>query len=146
MGPECLLQRLGGCGFIHLWAFLGYFRRRLVDVDYYIATGGSVYGYLYDTKGQSAIEQALATIFRRLSQQFVQFVDVLTEVGESAFGSSEQDILDPCELWEKIGSPRLERRLKCLGINLQQFTLALGSSPNGKAIQFSQGPQLRSGN
>ncbi|ABA59427.1 conserved hypothetical protein [Nitrosococcus oceani ATCC 19707] len=116
---KLILQRLGDVALFISGLFSGYFRRRLVDVDYYIAMGGSAYGYLYDIKGQNARERALATIFRQLSQQFVQFVDVLAEVGENAFGSSEQDILDLYELWAKTGSPRLERRLRCLGINPQ---------------------------
>lgn len=118
---ELILQRLGDVALFISGLFSGYCRRRLVDVDYYIAMGGSAYAYLHDSKGQSPREQALATIFRQLSRQFVQFVDVLAEVGENGLGSNKQDIFDLYELWAKTGSPRLERKLKCLGINPQHF-------------------------
>ncbi|ADJ29762.1 hypothetical protein [Nitrosococcus watsonii] len=114
---KLILQRLGDVALFISGLFSGYFRRRLVDVDYYIAMGGSAYAYLYDTKGQNARERALATIFRQLSQQFVQFVDVLAEVGENAFGPSKHDILSLYALWAKTGSPRLEYKLRRLGIN-----------------------------
>ncbi|QBQ54151.1 hypothetical protein [Nitrosococcus wardiae] len=118
---KLILQRLGDVALFISGLFSGYFHRRLVNVDYYIAMGGSAYAYLYDLKSQSPREQALATIFRQLSRQFVQFVDVLAEVGENAFGSNKQDIFELYELWVKTGSPRLERKLRDFGISPQHF-------------------------
>lgn len=118
---KLILQRLGDIALFISGLFSGYFQRRLIGVDYYIAMGGNAYAYLYDTNDQSPRDQALASIFRQLSRQFVQFVDVLAEVGENASGSNKQNILALYELWAKTGSRRLERKLKCLGIIPQQF-------------------------
>lgn len=118
---KLILQRMGDIALFISGLFSGYFQRRLISIDYYIAMGGTAYAYLYDTNDRSPRDRALATIFRQLSRQFVQFVDVLAEVGENAPGSSKQNILALYELWAKTGSPRLERKLKCLGIVPRQF-------------------------
>jgi hypothetical protein len=118
---KLMLQRLGDIALFISGLFSGYFQRRLIDVDYYIAMGGNAYAYLYETQDQSPRDQALAAIFQQLSQQFVQFVDVLAEVGENAYGSNKQDILGLYELWAKTGSPRLERKLRNLGVIPQRF-------------------------
>jgi len=119
---KLMLQRLGDVALFISGLFSGYFQRRLVDVDYYIAMGGNAYACLYETNDQSPRDQALAAIFRQLSQQFVQFVNVLAEVGESAYSSSnKQDILGLYEMWAKTGSPRLARKLRDLGVIPQRF-------------------------
>ena len=113
-----LLQRLGDVALFISGLFSGLFVRRrcLVDVDYYIAMGGNAYGYLSDKSTTSTREKSLATIFRQLSNEFVRFVDVLAEVGENAPGSDNRDVLRMHELWSRTRSPRLERRLRTLGV------------------------------
>ncbi len=115
-----VLQRLGDVALFISGLFSGLFvrRRRLVDVDYYIAMGGNAYGYLSEKNSQSARGTPLATIFRQLSMEFVRFVDVLAEVGEKAPGCDERDVLRMHELWSRTGSPRLERKLRDLGVGL----------------------------
>ena len=112
------LQRLGDVALFISGLFSGLFarRRRLVDVDYYIAMGGSAYGYLSENSRGSVREQTLAVIFHQLSREFARLVDVLAEVGENAPGSDSHDLLRLHELWSRTGSVRLERKLRALGI------------------------------
>jgi len=117
---KLVLQRLGDVALFVAGLFSGLFtrRRRVVDVDYYIAMGGSAYAYLCES-GQGALrDRSMVAIFHQLSGQFARFVDVLGEVGENAFGASAHDPLRLHELWCKTGSPRLERKLRAVGIML----------------------------
>jgi len=112
------LQRLGDVALFISGLYSGLFvrRRRLVDVDYYIAMGGGAYGYLSDNSSRSVSEQTLAAVFHQLSREFARLVDVLAEVGENAAGSDNHDVLRMHELWSRTGSARLERKLRALGI------------------------------
>ena len=118
------LQRLGDVALFISGLFSGLFvrRRRLVDVDYYIAMGGSAYGYLSENSRGSVREQTLAVIFHELSREFARLVDVLAEVGENAPGADKQDVLRMHELWSKTASARLERKLRALGITPVRLT------------------------
>lgn len=115
---KMLLKRLGDVALFICGLFSGLFSRRrcLVDADYYIAMGGSAYGYLSDGAAAGRREQPLAEIFSDLSQQFVRFVDVLAEVGQQTVDCTDSDLLRTHELWLKTGSPRLEKRLRAAGI------------------------------
>ena len=74
--------------------------------------------------GYSVRGRSLTGIFRELSEQFTNFVDVLAEVGEQATPQSAVDILRLYELWTLTGSQRAARRLQCLGIQLAERALA----------------------
>ncbi len=118
------LQRLGDVALFISGLFSGLFvrRRRLVDVDYYIAMGGSAYGYLSEKSRGSVREQTLAAIFCQLSREFARLVDVLAEVGENAPGADNHDVLRLHQLWSQTGSVRLERKLRALGITPARLT------------------------
>jgi hypothetical protein len=115
---QLLLRRLGDVALFLSGLFSGFFgrRRRLVDVDYYIAMGGRAYGYLCEAGRSSVKDQSLAAVFGQLSAQFARFVDVLAELSETSFAADDQSVLRTYELWAKTGSVRLERRLRRMGI------------------------------
>lgn len=115
---KLLLKRLGDVALFISGLFSGLFTRHrcLVDVDYYIAMGGSAYSCLGDGAALSVRDQSLAEIFSDLSEQFVRFVDVLAEVGEQTAACNNSDLLRAHDLWLKTGSPRLEKRLRVAGI------------------------------
>lgn len=75
-------------------------RRSLVDVDYYVSLGGYAYGSL------SAIDDVLSPIFCELSEKFVAFVDVLSEVSERSSLTTDADLLRLYEKWVRTGSRR----------------------------------------
>lgn len=91
--------------------------RGLVDIDYYIAMGGSAYETLAEAqlRGNAA---ALHIVYAELARQFEAFVDVLTEVGDQAAEPSQTNILQLYELWIASGSPRARRRLSLLGVSV----------------------------
>jgi len=76
-------------------------RRRLVDVDYYVAIGGFAYNTL------SRVEtDTFSPVFAELGEKFVDFVDVLTDVSERTSCNSNGDLLRLYEKWLKTGSRR----------------------------------------
>ena len=118
------LRRLGDVALFIAGLFSDSLCRSAIDVDYYISMGGSAYGNLSVSMGDSIRGRSLTGIFRELSEQFTNFVDVLAEVGEQATPQSAVDILRLYELWALTGSPRAARRLQCLGIQLAEGALA----------------------
>jgi hypothetical protein len=86
-------------------------RRKLVDVDYYVTLGGYAYGSL----GRSDRDR-WASVFAELSDKFVNFVDVLSEVSERSGLTSNTDLLRLYEKWLRTGSRRNGTLLVQLGI------------------------------
>ena len=111
-----LLQKLGDTALFIAGVFSDSLRTRLVDVDYYIAMGGSAYASLSDAmRGYRAASRA-AFLFEELTRKFTDFVDVLNEVSERANLSSDADVLRLYEVWMRTGSKRAGKRLRRLGI------------------------------
>lgn len=106
-----LLRRLADVALFISGIFSDSLKHRTVDVNYYVAMGGSAYGYLSDNLSRWARGRALSSVFGELSGKFQQFVDVLNEVSERAHLNSDSDTLRTYELWLKCGSTRARRRL-----------------------------------
>lgn len=107
-------NRLRALGDVSLFTS-GYFsdslRRKLVDVDYYIALGGHAYQSLSRHK-----ETAFSFLFAELSESFVGFVDVLSEVSESSGLTSDTDLMRAYEKWLRTRSLQSAEKLKKRGI------------------------------
>jgi hypothetical protein len=101
-----LLRKLADVALFIAGIFTDSLSRKAVDVDYYIAMGGSAYSYLSDRP-----DHPMHTIFAELAAKFHRFVDVLNEVSERAHLNSEHDMLRLYELWLKTGSGRASSRL-----------------------------------
>ena len=111
-----LLQKLGDTALFIAGVFSDSLKTKLVDVDYYIAMGGSAYSSLSDTmRGYRAVSRA-AFLFEELTQKFTDFVDVLNEVSQRSNLSSDADVLRLYEVWIRTGSKRARTRLRSLGI------------------------------
>ena len=110
------LRRLGDVSLFVAGFFAQSFARKLIDVDYHIAMGGSAYGTLADNLRGSIRGQAFATVFLELAQKFQRLVDVLNEVAEMAHTHTDKDILRLYEIWLKTGSPRAFSILQRLGV------------------------------
>jgi hypothetical protein len=108
---NALMRHLADVALFISGIFSDSLRRKTVDVDYYVAMGGSAYGYLSDNLACRGNGRALTPVFSELSEKFQQFVDVLNEVSERAHLNSEFDVLRAYELWLKTGSPRARRKL-----------------------------------
>jgi hypothetical protein len=110
------LRRLGDVALFIGGFFAQSFVRKLVDVDYYIAMGGTAYAELSDSLRRRERTLAFATIFEELARKFPGFVDVLAEVSADAHPASDTDILRLYEIWLRTGSARARTRLADLGI------------------------------
>lgn len=100
--------RLRGLGDFSLFTagfFSDSFRRRHIDVDYYVSMGEYAYGSL------SCGEDAFQEVFAELARKFVGFSDVLADVSEHAGFTSNHDLLRLYEKWLRTGSQRDGQRL-----------------------------------
>jgi hypothetical protein len=75
-------------------------RRSLVDVDYYVSLGGYAYRSL------ATNDSTLSPIFAELSEKFVEFVDVLSDVSARTSLTNDADLLRLYEKWIRTGSKR----------------------------------------
>lgn len=114
---RCLaMKRLGDVSLFIAGLFSDSLKNKVVDVDYYIAMGGSAYGYLGSTLKGRETGYLYSEIFAELAHKFTDFVDILAEVGEQSRLKSEMDVLRIHEFWLKTRSRRAESQLKGFGI------------------------------
>ena len=116
------LKKLGDVALFIAGLFAGSLNRKLVDVDYYIAMGGSAYGCLHDLSQSRLSRSRHHSLFADLATNFSNLVDVLGEVGDSCNLSSNADTLRLYEIWLKTGSVRAYNKLLRLGLSPMQST------------------------
>jgi hypothetical protein len=105
------LKEIGDVSLFVSGFFSDSLNRKLVDVDYYVAIGGSAYNAL------SRVEtDTFSPVFAELGTKFVGFVDVLTEVSERSSCTSNADLLRLYEKWLRTGSPRSGQLLAERGV------------------------------
>lgn len=107
------LRRLGDVALFVAGLFADSLQRQAVDVDYYIAMGGNAYGYLSDRHSS----RAHRPVFEELSQQFTDFVDVLSLISGSC-STDHQDVLRLYENWLRTGNRHSARKLRQLGVHV----------------------------
>ena len=105
------LRSLGDFSLFMTGFFPDSFRRRLVDVDYYVSMGEYAYGSLARLD-----EDAFSEVFTELASKFVGFSDVLADVSERTALSSHTDVLRLYEKWLRTGSERDGQKLVERGI------------------------------
>ncbi len=113
------LRRLGDTALFVSGFFGDSLARSLVDVDYYIAMGGSAYGALAEH------ERRLDGLFEELSSRFGEFVDLFAEIAELSDLRSNRGLL---RLYERFLLTRSERVAKLL----RERGVALFSGPGSK--------------
>jgi hypothetical protein len=105
------LRSLGDFSLFMTGFFHDSFRRRLVDVDYYVSMGEYAYGSLARLD-----EDAFSEVFTELANKFVGFTDVLADISERTALASHTDVLRLYEKWLRTGSERDGQRLVERGI------------------------------
>jgi hypothetical protein len=105
------LRSLGDFSLFMSGFFSDSFRRRTVDVDYYVSMGEYAYGSL-----SRRDEDAFAEVFGELARKFVGYMDVLADVSERTAVNSSADRLRLYEKWLRTGSVRDGRKLADSGI------------------------------
>lgn len=106
------LRNLGDFSLFMSGYFSDSFRRKVVDVDYYVSMGEYAYGSL----SQRDDEDAFGDVFAELARKFVGFMDVLSDVSEHTGVASNADVLRLYEKWLRSGSTRDGQRLIDRGI------------------------------
>ena len=111
MRQRATLKQIGDSSLFISGFFADSLNRKLVDVDYYVSIGGTAYTALsrYET-------DAFSPVFAELADNFVRFVDVLSEVSERASLGSNADLLRLYERWLRTGSPRSGQLLAEQGV------------------------------
>lgn len=101
LSQRASLRQIGDDSLFISGFFSDSLRRKLVDVDYYVSIGGVAYTALsrYET-------DAFSPVFAELADNFVGFVDVLSEVSERSYRGSNRDLLRLYEKWLRTGSRR----------------------------------------
>jgi hypothetical protein len=105
------LRSLGDFSLFMTGFFSDSFKRRLVDVDYYVSMGEYAYGSLGRRE-----EDAFSEVFAELASKFVGFTDVLADISERTALASHADDLRLYEKWLRTGSVRDGQRLIERGI------------------------------
>ena len=89
---------------------------RLVDVDYYVALGGSAYRELARAGGLPG-EVTAGSVFADLSANFVRFVEVLMTISRrTQRARSDRDVVRLYERWLRTKSRWAARRLAEAGV------------------------------
>jgi hypothetical protein len=94
------LKQVGDASLFISGFFSDSLRRSLVDVDYYVSLGGYAYRSLVTS------DDTLSPIFAELSEKFVSFVDVLSDVSARTSLTNDADVLRLYEKWMRTGSRR----------------------------------------
>lgn len=118
------LQRLGDVSLFTAGFFADSLRDRAVGLDYYVNMGGGAYRMLAASGHATLRIRALAAVFAELAAKFLDLVDVLNEVRESARSGGDPDILRLYEAWLQTGSRRAARLLRQAGVEPMAQALA----------------------
>lgn len=98
----------------------GYFQdslnRKLVDLDYYVSMGEGAYSQLSSLTNQTKRQIIFSQIFSNLADHFVQWMDVISEVSETAQLKNQTNLLRLYEKWLRTGSIRIKEKLVKEGI------------------------------
>jgi len=109
------LRRLGDLSLFIVGLFSNSLCSKTVDVDYYVAMGGSAYGHLSESNHKFGNDSYLSNVFCELSNKFVDFADILSDVNENQ-NSSNKNILRTYEVWLRTQSKRARNILVEHGI------------------------------
>lgn len=86
--------------------------RQAVDIDYFMAMGGTAYSCVSSLQSK----QSIGALFRELSIKFRVLVDLMAEVSEQIGLTSDKDLLRMYERWVHTKSDRLKQKLEEKGV------------------------------
>jgi hypothetical protein len=107
------LKNLGDVALYISGFFADFVEKQLVDLDYYIAMGGSAYGSLSGIVAAQHNGETFAELYLQLSKKFTALVDVLNQISEKAQAKrdSDQELLKLYDRWARTGSDRIRKLL-----------------------------------
>lgn len=110
------LRKLGDIALFTSGFFAESFERSAVGINYFVSMGGGAYSTLADSVPRTFSDTAIREVFADLSDHFMSYVDVLTEVSESSELHDNRDVLDLYESWRSTGSDYAKQKLQENGI------------------------------
>ena len=113
---QCALRRLGDVALFISGVFSRSLTRKPVDVNYYMSMGGSAYGCLSSSVAATPGGADHSKVFDELATKFVEFADVLGEVGDRTSPDDAREVLRLYEQWVRTGSARAAKQLRRAGI------------------------------
>lgn len=111
-----MLVELGDISLFTSGFFSDSLKRKIVDLDYYMAMGVTSYSYVADLHKKDKSHNSVSALYCELAAKFGSFVDVLTEVSERSRLTSSKDVLRIYERWLRTKSKQAESLLRGLGI------------------------------
>ena len=106
------MRQIGDISLFTSGFFSDSLKRKIVDIDYYMAMGSACYGYVASVDRNGEVRR----LFGELASRFPAFVDVLNEVSERCRLTSSNDILRIYERWLRTKSKVTEKALRDMGI------------------------------
>jgi hypothetical protein len=110
------LKFLGDTALYRAGVFYDGLYNQAVDVDYYIAMGGTAYQSLANMT--TSQEKTLADLYAQLSEQFPGLVEIMNLCCEKEVELSNHDLLKLLERYQKTGSQKAKEVLQERGISL----------------------------
>lgn len=96
--------------------FQNFFRRKAIDLDYFIALGSTAYSNASIIAKDRYRDSAQSELFADLSSSFADYIDVVGHVSDNFLGPSDADLLAIYERWQAAPSSRLFKKLQENGI------------------------------
>ena len=112
-----ILKQLGDQSLFVSGFFGDSLRRKIIDLDYYIAMGAQAYDSLSDLSKRQTEKDFFGKTFSELSQKFTSFVDLFAEISEKANITNNTDVMRVYERWIHTKSKRLLEKLQQQGIH-----------------------------
>jgi hypothetical protein len=110
------LRRLGDIALFICGLFSDSLSKKAVDIDYYVAMGGSAYSCLSVSVCAPNTDAPIENVYDELSSKFIDFVDVLSELNENQ-KQSNKNLLRTYEIWLRTQSKRAKNILIENGID-----------------------------
>ena len=108
-----LFKRLGDISLYFSGYFSDHIDSKMVDIDYYISMGEGAYQNL---SGILLYQKTFNTLYEELSEKFVDFVGVLSEVSRASDVATNAELVRLYEKWLRTGDTAIKELLEKEGI------------------------------
>jgi hypothetical protein len=122
-----VMKRLGDTSLYVSGYFQDCFKRKAVDVSYYIDMGSNAYGHTAQLMRSYKGDSHFSKIYTTLSQEFRTLVALITEIAETLLVSRNDDLLDTYIKWQNTQSVKLRKALEDRGVQPVLFSSKLSS-------------------
>lgn len=122
-----VLKHLGDTSLYISGYFQDCFKRKSVDVSYYIDMGSVAYGHTAHLMKTHKFDNHFSRMYQKLSQEFRKLVQVITEIADTLLASRSDDLLGIYIKWQNTQSVKLRKILEEKGFEPVLFHNKLSS-------------------